>query len=448
MNLVQDVLKKHFDNNFLVQGSLLYTYKELGLAVDLLCVEITKKHYMGGVVALESENCFSCYVKLLALLNSNIPFMLLPSYQFNDHTYRKLLETEIKSSVIYFSKVENLAEINFDPKAKTHNEISTALKRGDQPFIVRTSGTSGFKYKFILHNASLFFNKFAKVGAHFKITFAFSPLESIAGIETLLETVFNGAGLVTAVDSFNPHDIATLISQNAVDYFQTTPSFLNLFLLSGQIQKHNLSSLKKIAYGSEPVMPATTAALKKALPEVILMHTYGMSEIGILKTETNQDEPFKLKINSTFNPSRIINGLIEVQSLTPMIAYLNYENQSLDWFKTGDAAQEFGDYIQVLGREGDLINIAGRKFFPAELEELLMQMPQISDVSIIKEANPVLGSAITAKVFLVSDVDQDLFKINFKSFCEESLPRYMHPQRLIISDLPLSNSRHKKVRSV
>ncbi|MGZ3726590.1 MAG: ANL family adenylate-forming protein [Pseudobdellovibrio sp.] len=341
-------------------------------------------------------------------------------------------------------------EISFEnqPAQALHPAVAEELKSGHSVFVVRTSGSSGLKPKFVLHNAGLFFSKYQKIGAHFQKTFAFSPLESIAGIETLLECFTHGRTLVGGAAKYNPQVILELLSNCKVDYFQTTPSFLNLLFLSGNIKDSDLSHLKKIAYGSEPTPPSLAERLHKTFPQTELCQTYGMTEIGIQKTLTPQAAAFKFKPDDLLNPIKIVDGILLVNSLTPLVGYLNYPNDfDRIWFNTGDRSSCDEDhYIQVLGREGDLINVAGRKFFPSEVEEVLLRHPDIQDVSVFAEKNPILGTAITVKVFPLAGVDERAFKASFKSFCETHLPQYMHPHRVLLLSDPLVNARFKKVR--
>jgi acyl-CoA synthetase (AMP-forming)/AMP-acid ligase II len=61
-----------------------------------------------------------------------------------------------------------------------------------------------------------------------------------------------------------------------------------------------------------------------------------------------------------------------------MVGYLNVPNpfDEADWLNTGDMVVQDGEWLRVLGRASDMINIAGQKVFPAELEDVLMQAGQ------------------------------------------------------------------------
>jgi acyl-coenzyme A synthetase/AMP-(fatty) acid ligase len=315
-------------------------------------------------------------------------------------------------------------------------------------FLVRTSGSSGKKFKFILHDPLLFIKKYQRIGNHFQKTFAFSPAESIAGIETLLETVGHGNELVCAGDRVSPRTVSDLVQKYQIDYFQTTPTFLNLWMMSGELRPEKLGSLKKIAFGSEPPQRVVLNFLREKLPGIQLVHTYGMSEIGIQKTLTCVEDPTLLLLDEHFNPGRLNEGMIEVQSLTPMISYLNHPTEESPWFKTLDQAVEEKNFWRVKGRNSDMINLAGRKFFPIELEEILMDLPGILDVSVAREENEIIGNIIVATITISPDENEADFRKSLKSFCHERVPFYMHPQKVFLKkEIPM-NPRFKKIRTI
>lgn len=443
------LIAQQMSDVFLITDFSQFSYADLYSKVSSLATFL-KNTSVKNIFVLESENNYDCYAKVLALIESRHPFLILPAYLFNNLKYRESLSAELQSSLIFCPANSDMtATADQNQQNSLHDLIQNAVDSEKSPFLVRTSGSSGNPHKFILHDAGLFFKKYQKVGLHFQSTFAFSPAESIAGIETLLESVAHGKTLIATQSAYSPAKISKLLGEHRVDYFQTTPSFLNLMLFAGELSSDKLPNLKKIAYGSEPSYASTTQALKKALPSVQLIHTYGMSEIGILKTVTDQDQADSFKFDTSFNQGRVLDGYLEVTSLTQMLGYLNYKNAAAtDWFRTGDLAEmdNSTQLVKVLGREGDFINVAGQKFFPIELETLVLEMPEVQDALVAKEKHPLVGEAIVMKVNLDKNITREEFQEKFKLFCENKLPRFMHPHRVLFVDEPLSNDRFKKVR--
>lgn len=430
-------LEKFGDRIFLHESGHSYSYNNL----------ITEVHKVSAMmknqfVIMEAENNYQTFSRFIGLLKGNNKVFLCPSYQFNDSDYLKLIETETKTNYIKWSRTETLNSLNL--KSSSNHPL---LEKEGAFFLVRTSGSSGKKFKFVLHDPELFFKKYQTIGPHFRKTIAFSPAESIAGIETLLEVITHGNELVASGDRLSPLTVCEMIEKFNVDYFQTTPTFLNLLAMSGTLVPANLTSLKKIAYGSEPSQKTILANLSQKLPWVEFMHTYGMSEIGIQKTVTSKDDATLFRINNDFNPARLKDGMIEIKSMTPMIGYLNAATTLEEgWFKTFDIVSPEGDYWRVVGRNSDLINLAGRKFYPSEVEELIMLCKGVNDVTIVPDRNDIIGTYLIANISIAPEIDEALFRKDFKQFCTEKIPFYMHPQKIKITKSSDTSARFKKIR--
>lgn len=431
-----------YENNEVVSYGRLY--RDLQSLKSILQEKFLARH----AFLVEAENTYSVYLKNLALLELGHIVFPSPSYQFLDESFRKFIHDETSLNFVLWSKEQRAEELASDARAVDKNFLNELNIPATGLFIVRTSGSSGKKFKLVLHDYQGFLRKYQKIGPHFKKTFAFSPAESIAGMETVLEALSHQAELVVAGDRVNPAIVAELLARYQVDYFQTTPTFLNLLVMSGQVAGKDLSALKKIAYGSEPAQLPVLKALKKSMPQIEFMHTYGMSEIGIQKTFTNQEDPSVFRLDVDMNPARLVDGMIQIQSLTPMICYLNELESPFEgkWFKTFDVVNIEGDFWRVVGRTGDLINLAGRKFFPSEVESLILEMDEVQDVTIIKEVNDFIGNILIARIVILPEMDEQEFRKKFKDFCEKHVPFYMHPHRVLLSKESSVTNRFKKIR--
>lgn len=411
--------------------------------------EKLKQRFKGQeLFVLEAANDYQTFIKFLScLLEKKVVFMSA-AYQFQDPEFRSLLENETQSHFLYIASNQSLE--NASGESNTNNAlIKAAQEKGLPVFLVRTSGTSGNKFKFIAHDADNFIKKYHQVKNHFDKTIAFSPADTIAGVETLLEAITHQNVLVSDKDKITPHKAAELIARFQVDYFQTTPSFLNLMLIAKAFDPAKMSGLKKVAYGSEPALSSSLLAIKNSLPNLEFKHTYGMSEIGILATITDQADPGRFSFNESINQSKIEEDSLYILTSTRMLGYLNYANQPEGWFKTGDAAKRDEDgYIKILGRSDDLINLAGRKFYPHEVEDLLIRVAGAEDVSVIAEKNALIGNIIVAKFLISENEDEDQFRERLKIFCEKSLPTFMCPHKIIVTREPFITSRFKKERKL
>lgn len=77
----------------------------------------------------------------------------------------------------------------------------------------------------------------------------FLQLDHIGGVNTLLYTLANGGAVIVPAQRA-PGIVAACIEQHRVELLPTSPTFLNLLLLSGEHERHDLSSLALITYGT------------------------------------------------------------------------------------------------------------------------------------------------------------------------------------------------------
>jgi acyl-coenzyme A synthetase/AMP-(fatty) acid ligase len=400
--------------------------------------------------AIEATHGAETYSRFFALTRLGLPVLPCAPYQFSDPSYRDFLKNETATDYLFWAGSKSLSDALKESRVtgKIHSALLAEMAQGASPLILRTSGTSGSKYKYVLHDYRLFLEKYRHIPIHFDRTLAFSPFDAVSGIETLTEAYCHGRTLICGGDKMSPQWVSSLINQNSIDLFQTTPSFMSLWLISGSVDPEQLRSLRKIAYGSEPAPQPMLTAIRKKLPWVEFMHTYGMTEIGIQRTRTPQEDPSIFALDERYNLGRVRDGLLEVKSMSPLRCYLNSEARAADdgWFRTGDLAEEIGGYLKVLGRADDTINVAGRKFLPIELEELIMNLDNVADAVVIQEKNAIIGNALHLKVTLLNPEDEVRFKTRLKEYCEKQVPNFMHPHRVSVVKEGAASPRFKKVR--
>lgn len=439
---------KNSSRPFLISSSDVISYGKLHEDLSSSRIELIKAFPTRQLFVVESTNSYSTYLKFLSLIAEGHIVFLSPAYQFNDVDYRKMIENEMQSTFHYVPIDKNIWDNTSGTSSSHHPLIKKQLSQNKPAFIVRTSGTSGKKFKFILHDPALFFKKHEAIETHYEKTLAFFPADSIAGIETLIEVIVNESTLFIEAGKITPSEVARLIDHHGLDYLHVTPSFLNLMLITGAFSKC-LDSLKKIAFGSEPVSMNTIMEIKLKLPKVSFKHIYGMSEIGLLETFTNQNNPSLFTFNEKFNSTRMINDELEVQSSTQSLGYINYDNHEGPWFKTGDVISISDDSaMKIVGRMDDLINMAGKKFYPSDVEDLLIKMPGVLDVVVLSEKNEIIGNVIIARFFIDSSIDEFTFRANLKNHCEEFIPPHMYPHKIILLKEPPITSRFKKSRTL
>jgi acyl-coenzyme A synthetase/AMP-(fatty) acid ligase len=396
----------------------------------------------GAVVSLEADFSPRATALLLALIDhSAVIVPLTHSVEEKKPEFRAIAEVELK---IELDAQDNVSFAPTAPEAR--HELIRQLKARRHPGLVLFSSGSTGKSKAALHDVVPMLEKFT-VPRHTLRTITFLLFDHIGGFNTLLYNLSN-AGCVVTVGDRRPETICRAIERHRVELLPTSPTFLNLLLVSEAYRRFDLSSLKMVTYGTEVMPESTLRRFHDEFPQVKLLQTYGLSEVGILRSKSRADDSLWVKVGGEGFETRVVDGLLEIKAKSAMLGYLNHPSPFTadGWFKTGDAVEVDGEYIRILGRRSELINVGGEKVYPAEVESVLQLMEGVEDVVVSGEPHPITGNIVRARVKLATAEDLAQFRLRMREFCKGRLPRFAIPQKVEIASDSLHGERFKKLR--
>lgn len=328
----------------------------------------------------------------------------------------------------------------------THALLNRFLPRREAGLIVFTSGSTGDR-KGILHSLPKLLDKYTVRRKTFR-TLSFLRMDHLGGINTVLYTLSNLGALVFP-RTRNVDEICRLIERHRLELLPATPSFLRLVLLSGCHRQYDLSSLRRITYGTELMPQETLRHLRDGFPGVELQQTYGLSELGVLRSRSPEPGSPWVKIGGEGFRTRVVDGTLWIKADSAMEGYLNHPNPFLEdgWLDTGDRVEVRGEYVRFLGRESETINVAGEKVFPLEVENFLLGLENVKDAAVSAEPNQMLGQMVTARIVLVKPEAHTEAYRRIRRACRHSLRAFMVPVTIdFVAQLDYSD-RYKKVRS-
>ncbi|MBS3957840.1 MAG: acyl--CoA ligase [Xanthomonadaceae bacterium] len=317
---------------------------------------------------------------------------------------------------------------------------------GGSPGLVFFSSGSTGQPKGILHDLERVASKFIKNRSPV-VAIPFLMFDHFGGFNTIL-AITSSLGTVVSVAERSVARICGAIQQYRVSLLPTTPSFLNLLMAARAHEAYDLASLRRITYGTEVMPQATLDRLSRALPGVVLQQTYGLSEVGVLSSKSRDDGSLWMRIGGEGFQTKVVDGILWIKSEYSMVGYLNAPSNfdAEGWFNTQDKVEVDGEHFRILGRVTDLINIGGQKVYPAEIEEVIMTVPNIVDVAVFAESNALLGQIIVARVALAEPETVDSLKSRIRVACKASLAAYKVPSKVLIATDPIYTHRHKKNR--
>lgn len=396
----------------------------------------------GAVVSLEADFSPSSVALLLALVErACVVVPLTASVEAQKPEFLEIAEVEVRILV----DEDDEARVERTGVEASHPHYATLRERGHAGLVLFSSGSTG-KSKASVHDFVPLLDKF-RVRRHSKRCMTFLLFDHIGGVNTLLYNLSN-AGCVVTVEDRSPDAVCRAIARHRVEILPTSPTFLNLLLLSDAYQRHDLSSLELITYGTEVMPEPTLHRFHELFPEIRLLQTYGLSEVGILRSKSRSSDSLWVKVGGEGFETRVVDGLLEIKARSAMLGYLNADSPFTEdgWFKTGDAVEVDGEYVRFLGRRSEIINVGGEKVYPAEVEGVLQEMDGVADVSVGGEANAITGQTVMARVKLDTDESAAEFRKRMRAFCRGRLAPYKVPRRVVLTDQAMHGGRFKKIR--
>lgn len=101
------------------------------------------------------------------------------------------------------------------------------------------------------------------------------------------------------------------------------------------------------------------------------------------------------------------------------------------WFATGDLGWLDNEgYLYIVGRSKEVINVAGMKFFPQEVEKILESHPAVVEACVFAHPHPRFGEIPHAHVVLLEDSGLQDAEHELKDFCIQHLAAFKVPDRI------------------
>ena len=419
----------------------IYTYHDILSYIEQDREKLKESISSPMVVSIEADFSPRAAALLLALIDLGCVIVPLTESVVNKEELKNIAQVE--ATVILHG--DDSFSFHTENRRADH-EIIQKLKRENHPgLIIFSSGSTG-KSKAAAHDFLPLLEKF-KVPRKCLRMLTFLLFDHIGGINTLLYVLSN-TGCIITLDSRQPEAVCCNIEKYHAEVLPTSPSFINLLLLSEAYKKYDLSSLKMMSYGTEAMPESTLRRFHDIFPNVKLLQMYGLSEIGIMRSKSLSSDSLWVKIGGEDFQTRVVDGLLEVKGSSTMLGYLNAPNPFTEdgWFRTGDEVLVDGEYFRILGRRSEMINVGGQKVFPAEVESVIQEMDGVEDVAVSGEVNPMLGNIVKARVKIAGNESLADFKKRLRLFCKNRLESYKIPQKVELIDHMMTGSRFKKMR--
>jgi len=441
-------IESHGERSFLATRREFKKYSDLSKQVLEIGNELSKKIPVKASVAVLGDYSPNSIASFLWLIkNKSIIVPIAASAKMETVERCQLASCDFLIDTI--TNPESVKVQALKPTKDSHPLIRKLQSQNRAGLILYSSGSTGMP-KAMIHDLDNLIQVYREKKIRNLSMIIFLMFDHIGGINTLFNSLASGSFMVAPMQR-DAEEVAALIQEHKVVILPTSPTFLNLLLISGVQKRFDLSSLKIITYGTEPMPESLLRKLREAFPKVKFLQTFGTSETGIAQTASKSSGSLFMRINESDIEYKIVDGELWLRSKTQILGYLNHGMESFTpdrWFQTGDQVEkdETG-YIRVIGRKKETINVGGEKVMPSEVESTILEVDCVKDCTVFGEANPITGQIVVAKIELKEGANQTTAKSDIREWCSKTLSRYKIPVKFIFSKSPLFGERLKKKRN-
>ncbi len=342
----------------------------------------------------------------------------------------------------------------------------------DPAWLFYTSGTTGQPKGATLSHRNLLMMSLSYFADIDQVDFGDSvlhaaPLSHGSGMYGLPHVARGATSVIPGSGGLDSDEIAALIEHWSGLSFFAAPTMVNRLAASASVKAADLSKLKTIIYGGAPMYVADLeVALDVFGPR--LAQIYGQGEAPMTITALSKadhadtDHPrwrdrlgsvgttrTDVDVRVVDSAGRVVPtgelGEITVRGDVVMSGYWNQTDATADtlrggWLHTGDIGS-FDDhgYLTLHDRSKDLVITGGMNVYPREVEEVLLQSPAVTAVSVVGKPDPEWGEALVAFVVASNPADPPAAS-ELDRLCLDRIARYKRPKDYrFVDSLPTNN---------
>lgn len=427
------------NNNALIYENIIYTYSQLSENVlkNINLLNSTKNNNIIGIIGDYDVESISLLLACIELNKIIVPFV-------DEKEIENKLK-EVRCDLVFNNGkiiLKNNDSIN-------HPLVDRLIKENKSGLILFSSGSTG-KPKAIIHDLDKITSSYLNKKTKNINILLFLMFDHIGGLNTLFNCLSMNACGVAIKDRKNVEYLAENIEKYKISLLPASPSLLSLMLAFNVMNNYDFSSLRLITYGTEKMPETLLDKLKQEFPKVKFHQTFGTSEVGITQTKSYKDF---IKLENV--EYKIIEGELYLKSNTQSLGYLNADNSVFTddgYFASGDLVEVINEngeeYIKIVGRNKEIINVGGEKVLPQEVEGIIFQIPFIQDCLVYGQSNPLTGQSVCLKVVLTKEknINSLELKKEIRLFCKDKLASYKIPTKVDIVESLEVSKRFKKVR--
>ncbi|MCA1645039.1 MAG: AMP-binding protein, partial [Chloroflexi bacterium] len=310
--------------------------------------------------------------------------------------------------------------------------------KDDSAAILYTSGTTGKQKGATLSVGNVVSNteatrQYLRIDPEDRMLL-FLPLFHVFGQNFIMNTAFAAGAALVLHRRFDRETVLESVARDGVTMFFAVPT-IYIMLLDAGIRPEELSNVRYF-FSAAATMPVEVAERWRQVFGKPIYEGYGLSETSpfasynhewrhrpgavgtaIANVELSIVDPFDKEVE------RGTWGEICIKGPNVMLGYWNRPEETVEalrggWFHSGDVGYMDDDgFVFIVDRTKDMINAAGFKVWPREVEEVLYQHPSVGECAVYGVSDPAKGEIPAAAIVVAAGAT--VTPDELEQFCRE-----------------------------
>lgn len=341
----------------------------------------------------------------------------------------------------------------------------------DLAWLFYTSGTTGrpkgvmINHRMLRTMALCYFVDADQVSAEDTALYS-APLSHGAGIYNIMHVMVGARHVFPPSGGFDEAEIFALAKHHGRAHMFAAPTMVKRMTLKAKEMGETGAGLRTIVYAGGPMYNADIIeAVEHFGPVFVQVYGQGECPMGISALSrhdvTDRSHPrWRARLGSVGRAQSAVEvmigredgtelargeiGEIMVRGDTVMPGYWKNEEATEKtirngWLMTGDmGAMDEDGYVTMHDRSKDMIITGGSNVYPREVEEVLLELPEVDEVSVVGRPHPEWGEDVVAFVVMAGGAEMDAGKLD--AHCLENIARFKRPKDYIaLAELPKNN---------
>jgi fatty-acyl-CoA synthase len=407
--------------------------------------------------------------ELTYICTDSSPKVLIHDASFGETAAALALHCSITHSLVIDTASSETNPYQLALDAANESAVHESLTHQDAVTIMYTSGTTGHPKGAIITHGMLFWNC-VNLGIPARISpdtvqLVVLPLFHTGGLNCYANPVLHAGGTIVIARTFDPGQALQILGDKdyGVTHFFAVPAPYQFMMQHPEFENTDLSRLKIAGVGGAPC--ALTIIETWASRGVEIVQGFGMTETSPGTTMLDAADAMR-KLGSAGKPLlhtevQIVreDGVIaapgeigELWTRGPNITpgYWNKPEATASsfedgWLKTGDAARTDDEgFIYIVDRWKDMYISGGENVYPAEVENVLYQVPGVAEAAVIGVPSDRWGEVGMA--VLVMKPNQTVEPADVIAHCVQHLAKFKVPATVAFIDVLPRNATGKVLK--